>query len=298
MEQGQTFLLVDPQARERLDILAPHPRDWGRVQADAAHGIKQIIIAQGGALWISNTRNPNAPVPSCVVKRHLTSEIMSINLSNPVILSFLLLHGAPAIAGQTLGGFDRVIATTYTGAVIEFAKDGTDITARLKNNETVASLHGDPVLIDAPAPTEDAWRTRNCMFKLNADTQTAHGDIPELDEAFQSRFETFERRLCLRDLVQIETDYLHAPYTLAQEDAILQLARDCGYWQTSLFAKFANAVLVLGEEGVRTGSIFECAPDLPAARGLLPMAEAGDNMAFHKDMVDRFGADYRARALD
>ncbi len=219
--------------------------------------IMRELLAAGTASYIVTTLPPKAFAERFGALHYYfhpaTGRLDSYSLCIPMILAFFLANAAPALAQHVMQGMGAVVAKGYAETVWQAEVIDAHYQFRLISPD--ARALPDDIILPAeqrqPIQTiEDPsdWVRNACTLQPVDLVAQDFGAFPELTPEFILAFETFQRRLCLRELARQEQKYLAEPLSADLEDRLLVTARHCGYWHDLPFSSFAYAFLILGQD--------------------------------------------------
>lgn len=227
-----------------------------------------------------------------------TGKIGSYQLAIPMIMSFFLMHAEPSLAAHLMTPGDHIIARGYQETVFRFDRTADALNAQILTPRAPDVLHQELVvpveMQDMPDSNIEAadWVVHSCALTDVAVATETYADFPELTPAFIAAFEMFQRRLCVRKLAKQESRFLREPLVPSVENALLDMARRCGYWHDVPFSSFAYSYLILGQETLSDSPNFQCDADQHPARAVFNIEMPRIDATNRKNNIVRFGPDW------
>jgi hypothetical protein len=267
--------------------------------------IMRELLAAGTASYIVTTLAPKAFAERLGALHYYfhprTGRLDSYSLCIPMILAFFLANAGPALAQHVMQGMQAVVAKGYADTVWQAEVIDTRYQFRLISPDARA-LPDDIILpVEQRQPIQEIedptdWVRNACTLQPADLIQQDFGAFPELTPAFIAAFETFQRRLCVRELARQEQKYLAEPFSTDLEDRLLVTARHCGYWHNLPFSSFAYAFLILGQDSLLNDQPnFKCNTE-PDPH---PIQSAADLQMVRRDAgnlrrnLERYGPNWR-----
>jgi hypothetical protein len=272
-QQQQAFMVADTAQLSSVDLaklqrlpefgdaflIGDVPHQLAIPVAIEDEDIMRELLAAGTASYIVTSLAPKVFADRLGVLHYYfhphTGRLNSYSLCIPMILAFFLANAGPALAQHVMQGMQAVVAKGYAETVWQAEVIETRFQFRLISPDAQA-LPDDIILpVEQRQPIQDIadpsdWVRNACVLQPTAQAAQDSGSFPELTPEFITAFETFQRRLCVRQLVEQERNYLAEPFTTDLEDRLLVTARHCGYWQDLPFSSFAYAFLILGQDSL------------------------------------------------
>jgi hypothetical protein len=266
--------------------------------------IMRALISAGTASYIVTTMSPKVFAERFGALHYYfhprTGRLESYSLCIPMILAFFLANAAPALAQHVMHGMQAVVARGYADTIWQAELIETRYQFRLIS-PNAAALPDDIILpVDQRQPIQTIedpadWVRNACILQPAHEAQQDFGAFPELTPAFITAFETFQRRLCVRQLAQAEKPYLKDPFSTDLEDRLLVTARHCGYWHDLPFASFAYAFLILGQNDlVNNSANFTCntQPDPHPGQALFDIDMVRQDAANRRRNLELYGPNW------
>jgi hypothetical protein len=266
--------------------------------------IMRELLAAGTASYIVTTLAPKAFAERLGALHYYfhprTGRLDSYSLCIPMILAFFLANAGPALAQHVMQGMQAVVAKGYADTVWQAEVIDTRYQFRLISPDARA-LPDDIILpVEQRQPIQEIedptdWVRNACTLQPVDLMQQDYGAFPELSPAFITAFETFQRRLCVRQLAQQEQKYLAEPFSTDLEDRLLVTARHCGYWHDLPFSSFAYAFLILGQEFLEKDSLnYRCnsSPDPNPIQALMDIDMVRRDAGNRRKNLELYGLDW------
>ncbi|WP_342078783.1 hypothetical protein [Yoonia sp. SS1-5] len=269
------------------------------VDQDDADSIRQLVF-DGHALLVNTHMDARAFADRLGTRQYYfhpaTGKLGSYQLAIPMIMTFFLMHADPGLAAHLMTPGDHIIARGYQETVFRFDRTAEALTAQILTPRVPDALHQElvvPVDLQQAPPSDIAsadWVVHSCALTDVAEATESYTNFPELTPEFVAAFETFQRRLCVRQLAKQEAEFLRQPLVPTVETALLDMARRCGYWDDTPFSSFAYSFLILGQEGLSDSPNFRCDADQHPARALFNIEMPRIDATNRKRNIARYGA--------
>ncbi len=258
-------------------------------------------LLQGGGASIVTSARSAEELAQELGERHYyfhphTGRIQSFAICAPVIMAFFLANATPSLAAHMTQDFERIVAKGYAGVYVEALRNEEHIAIRLAQpaiqtewqNEIVLAANHESAGLQAVENSD--WVLRSCAIENIGAAEAQYGSFPELNADFIAAFERFQRRLCVRQLVKSEGKFLDSPFDRALEEALLNKARACGYWDDLAFSSFAYSYLILGEADLTSSPNFVCNPEAHPMEAVFAIEMPQEEADIRKRNIKQFGS--------
>lgn len=267
--------------------------------------IMRELLAAGTASYIVTSLAPKAFAERFGALHYYfhprTGRLDSYSLCIPMILAFFLANAGPTLAQHVMQGMGAVVAKGYAETV--WQAEVIDARYQLRLISPDASALPDDIIlpVEQRQPVQGIedqtdWVRNACTLQPLDLKQQDFGAFPELTPDFITAFETFQRRLCVRELARQEQKYLAEPFSTDLEDRLLVTARHCGYWHDLPFSSFAYAFLIMGQDELLNRSLnFKCntQPDLNPIQALVDINMVRIDTGNLRRSLEKYGPAWR-----